>query len=95
MRTHTTIVALAEDASAINHLTVDDPPVFQVYHRPNEPVAKDTNQSIWVHHPLLGLKLQEKMKELEIECMVVAPGIEYETYEDLWDFLWQKFLGES
>lgn len=84
------VAALAEDASAINHLTPDDPPVFMYYSRPNETVTAETEQAVWVHHPLLGLKLQEKMKELGIESIVVAPDIKDTTYEDLPAFLISK-----
>ncbi|MEM9282317.1 MAG: alpha/beta hydrolase [Verrucomicrobiota bacterium] len=84
------VVALAEEASAINHLTDDDPPVYMEYNRPNNPVTIETSQGEWVHHPLLGLKLQEAMAELGLECIVVGPGIEDETYEDVHDFMIRK-----
>lgn len=84
------VAALAEDASPINHLTKDDVPVFMVYNRPNEPVTKESSQSMWVHHVLLGLKLQEAMKELDLECIVTAPDLEENRYEDLFDFLIKK-----
>ncbi|MCH9653537.1 MAG: alpha/beta hydrolase [Planctomycetes bacterium] len=84
------VVKLAEEASAITHLTRDDPPVYMSYNRPNSKVTIETNQSIWVHHPLLGLKLQEAMRKLNIECIVKAPDIEDDSYEDLYDFLIKK-----
>lgn len=66
---------LMEDASPITHLTVDDAPVYMVYGRGNVPVDADTNQGVWVHHVLLGLKLQEAMEPLGLECVVRAPGV--------------------
>lgn len=84
------VAALAEEASAINHLTEDDPPVYMEFNRPNEPVTKETLQGVWVHHPLLGLKLQEEMNSLGLECIVVAPDIIDETYEDITNFLIRK-----
>lgn len=89
------VVALAEDASAINHLTKDDPPVYMMYGRPNTEVTAETSQGEWVHHVLLGLKLQEAMRELGIECTVTAPELEDESsYEDLFDFLMKKLKTE-
>ncbi len=88
---HTPRVAkLAEDASPINHLTSDDPPVFMVYGKPNSKVTADTPSKIWVHHPLLGLKLQEAMHKLKLECIVTGPGMEDNKYQDICDFLIKK-----
>jgi acetyl esterase/lipase len=84
------VAALAEDASPINHLTRDDPPVYMAYNIPNERVTAQTNQGVWVHHPLLGLKLQNAMRRLGIESVVNAPGIEDGRYRDIYDFLIQK-----
>ncbi len=81
---------LAEDASPITHLTRDDPPVYMSYNRPNSKVTTKTDQATWAHHPLLGLKLQEAMSKLGLECIVNGPDIEDATYEDIFDFLIQK-----
>lgn len=65
------------DASPITHLSEDDPDrVYMFFNRPNTPVTKDTPQGEWVHHVLLGLKLQEAMAKLDKTCIVVAPGLE-------------------
>lgn len=84
------IIALAQDASPINHLSADDPPIFLSYGRPNDPVTLETSQSEWVHHPLLGIKLKEAMDALELECIVTGPGIEDDRYTDIYDFLIKK-----
>lgn len=54
--------ALLRDASPINHLTKDDPPIF-VYHfaRNNKPGN--------IHHPNFGKHLKDGMDELGIECI--------------------------
>ena len=54
--------ALLKDASPINHLTKDDPPIF-VYHyaRNNKPGN--------IHHPNFGKHLKDKMDKLGIECI--------------------------
>jgi acetyl esterase/lipase len=54
--------ALIKDASPINHLTADDPPVF-IFH--SERTRTDSN----IHHPNFGTYLETAMKELGIECI--------------------------
>ena len=61
------------DASALSHLSKDDVPVYATYGRGDVPVDADTNPSIWVHHVKLGLKLQEAMQPLGLECIVRSP----------------------
>lgn len=80
------------DASPVNHLTKDDVPVYMFYSRPNTEVTLETSSSVWVHHVKLGLKLQEKMTELGLECLVTAPDVipENDPYGSLEDFLITK-----
>ena len=60
---------LYEEASSINHLTKDDPPVFLYYARPMRPLPPaDTGEGI--HHPLFGTFLKERMDKLGIECQM-------------------------
>ncbi len=83
---------LMVDASPINHLTEDDIPVYMFYSRPNTEITLDTGSSEWVHHVKLGLKLQEKMTALGLECLVTAPDVipENDPYGSLEDFLIAK-----
>ena len=53
---------LLKDASPINHLTKDDPPVF-VYH-----FARNTKPGN-IHHPNFGEHLKNNMDKLGIECI--------------------------
>lgn len=90
------VAKLAEDASPINHLSKDDKvAVHMSYSRPNTPVTKDTHPSEWVHHALLGLKLQEAMRKLDFECVVVHPRLDNPDYRDLPDFLIRKLTAAS
>ena len=62
------------DASAITHLDKTDTASVSAEYRAGDlPVAADTNPSIWVHHVKLGLKLQEAMQALDLECIVRSP----------------------
>ncbi|GAB5442397.1 MAG: alpha/beta hydrolase [Fuerstiella sp.] len=83
---------LMADASPITHLSNDDRvSVYMVYSRPPVKVTRDTPQGVWVHHPLLGLKLKEAMQQYDLECHVVGPGLPDEKdYGSLDAFLMQK-----
>ena len=81
---------LMADASPITHLTKDDVPVYMVYGRGNEPVNASTSQGAWVHHVLLGLKLQEAMTALGLECHVRAPGHPESKYGSVERFIAAK-----
>ena len=75
------------DASPITHLTQDDPPCYLTFGR-NRPVTETTDPGVWVHHPIMGIKLKEAMDELEIECHVQFPdGPSPETEDSQTEFL--------
>jgi hypothetical protein len=76
---------LEHDASAITHLTADDPPVYMIYTRGDVPVTASTNEGAWVHHIRLGQKLKEAMEKLGLECTVTQGG-----EEKMHEFLIQK-----
>ena len=81
------------DASPITHLSKDDRvSVYMFYSRPNSKVTKNTQSAIWVHHVLLGLKLQEAMSKYKLECIVTSPDIpaKKSSYESLDSFLIAK-----
>jgi acetyl esterase/lipase len=85
--------ALARDASPITHLTRDDPPVYMTYGA-YEPVTPETEPGVWVHHPLLGIKLKEAMDRLSIECHVeYAGGEKPRDYASQTVFLVTKLTG--
>ena len=89
------VTKLMTDASSITHLTRDDVPVYMIYSRPNTTVTVDTSSSEWVHHVKLGLKLQEAMAGLGLECIVTAPDVkpENDPYGSLEEFLIAKLKG--
>ncbi len=69
---------LFEEASPINHLTADDPPIFLYYPQRNQPLPPNSTGGQHIHHPAFGGVLKAKMDELGIECTVrlreEAPG---------------------
>ena len=60
---------LAADASVINHLSKDDPPVFMIYNEPDAPLSQDSAPGTGIHHPKFGHILKEKMDTLGIEAV--------------------------
>jgi hypothetical protein len=64
-----------------------------LYSRPNVPVDKTTESSVWVHHVVMGLKLQEAMKKKGLECVVTAPALETEV-EDSYGSLEAFFISK-
>ena len=81
---------LAHDASAITHLTADDPPVYMVYKAGDVPVTAATSEGAWVHHIRLGQKLKEAMEKLGLECTVTQGG-----EEKMHEFLVRKLKAEK
>ena len=87
-------LALSLDASPITHLTPDDPPIYLYYGGPNRPVDETTIRGVWVHHPLLGIKLKEAMDELGMECYLeYKDGPPVTEYESQNEFIIRKLKG--
>jgi acetyl esterase/lipase len=59
---------LFEEASALTHLTADDPPVFLYYGYPMEIPPRSLADGI--HSPQFGIALKERMDKLGIECQL-------------------------
>jgi len=86
-------IRLMEDASALTHLSEDDPPVFMFYTRGNLAVGPKTAPGVWVHHVLLGLKLQAQMVQMNLECVVQSPDHPDNPYGSIEAFLISKLVG--
>ena len=84
-------LALSLDASPITNLTPDDPPIYLYYNRRNVAIDEETPVGIWVHHPMMGIKLKEAMDELGMECYIeYTDGPPVTEYESLEDFIIRK-----
>ncbi len=60
--------AMFAQASAVTHLSKDDPPVYAIYMEPRDPLPADAKPGAGIHHPNFGLKLKEEMDKLGLEC---------------------------
>jgi acetyl esterase/lipase len=59
-----------EEASPINYVTPDDPPVFLYYSEPKGPLPENAGPGQGIHHPKFGEVLKEKLDPLKIECVL-------------------------
>lgn len=88
---------LAHDASVINHLTKDDPPVFMLYGEADAPLPADAKPGQGIHHPRFGHILKEKMDALGIESVhqntsEMKPGV---RQQGLIDWLQKHLLAPA
>jgi len=68
---------MAMKASALNHITNDDPPVFLVYPERLEewdgkPLPFGTKQSKYTHHVAFGKYFKDEYDQLDLKCKVSA-----------------------
>jgi acetyl esterase len=78
-----------EDASPINHLSKDDPPVFLLYTEPDKPLHHSAEAGDGIHHPRFGRLLKHRMNSLGIECQLETMDSDVATtgYVDLFNFI--------
>lgn len=65
---------LYDEASAITHLTKDDPPLYMVYGEPDIVPPPDAKPGQFIHHPNFGRQLKTKMDALGIENVFINAG---------------------
>jgi acetyl esterase/lipase len=76
-----------KEYSPLSHVSKDDPPIFMEYPSQKKPPVKGENQDDPTHSALLGVLLQEKLKEAGVECVLVYPGQTHEKYKTSADYL--------
>ena len=78
------IMSWIKEYSPYELVTADDPPVYVFY---SVPPALGKNQKDPTHTSNFGVKLQEKMKEVGVECDLMYPGAPALKYADPVEFL--------
>ena len=73
--------------SPIEHASSDDPPIYMIY--PAPPAIGQPQQDP-THSANFGLKLQEKLKELKVECELVYPAAPDVKHASIDAFLIEK-----
>lgn len=85
---------LYDEASAITHLTKDDPPLYMIYTEADGPLPDDAGPGKGIHHPNFGRQLQQAMNELGIENVMVNGGAEVrsrDTTREMLEFFQKAF----
>jgi acetyl esterase len=61
---------LYEDASPLNYVSADDPPVILFYAEPKGPLPADAKPGQGIHHPRFGEALKAKLDPLKVDCIL-------------------------
>jgi acetyl esterase/lipase len=75
-----------KEYSPIEHVTRDDPPIALFYGGDKDAKVGDSPKDP-THSPILGIKLEEKLKATGVEVILVYPGRPSEKYKTSADYL--------
>jgi acetyl esterase/lipase len=78
-----------KEYSPMEHVTKDDPPIGLFYTGDKDSKKGDKPKDA-THSPLLGLLLEEKLKEAKIDYVLVYPGHTSEKYKNSTEYLIDK-----
>jgi acetyl esterase/lipase len=78
-----------KEYSPIEHVSKDDPPVALFYGGEKDPKKGDSPKDP-THSALLGLLLEEKLKEAGVDCVLVYPGRRDSKYHSSTEYLIDK-----
>jgi acetyl esterase/lipase len=73
--------------SPMAHVTKDAPPIYMDYMSQKVPPVVGEKQADPTHSAVMGLKLEEKLKSLGVECVLNYPGHIDERYKSASQFL--------
>ncbi len=80
-----------KEYSPIEHVTRDDPPIGLFYGGDKDVKVGDSPKDP-THSPILGIKLEEKLKATGVEVILVYPGRPSEKYKSSADYLIDRLL---
>jgi hypothetical protein len=86
------ILPWIKEYSPLALATADDPPVYLAY---NTPPALGQPQKDPTHSTNFGLKLQEKLRGLGVECCLAYPGAPGVKYRGINEFMIAKLKGPA
>jgi acetyl esterase/lipase len=75
-----------KEYSPIEHATKDDPPIGLFYGGDKDAKVGDSPKDP-THSPILGMKLEEKLKKLGVDVVLVYPGTEKPRYKNSAEYL--------
>ncbi len=88
--------ALFEDASPVNHLTADDPPVALIYNEPDLDIPATAKDGTAIHSPRFGQLLKKRMDALGVPCdlhELTVPAAHPQVQQLLADFFAARLKG--
>ena len=80
-----------KEYSPIEHASKDDPPIGLFYGGDKDAKVGDSPKDP-THSPILGIKLEEKLKALGADVILVYPGRPHERYKSSADYLIDRLL---
>ncbi|MCX6868414.1 MAG: alpha/beta hydrolase [Verrucomicrobia bacterium] len=86
------VLCWIKEYSPIAHVSADDPPIHLVY---STPPALGQEQKDPTHTANFGVKLQEKMQSVSIECELVYPGAPNVKHPQMTQYLIEKLKAPS
>jgi hypothetical protein len=75
-----------KEYSPIEHATKDDPPIGLFYGGDKDAKVGDSPKDP-THSPILGIKLEEKLKAVGVDVVLVYPGRPNAAYKNSTDYL--------
>ncbi len=78
-----------KEYSPIEHVSKDDPPIFMIYNfgKDDPPPVVGTKQKDPTHSAILGIKLEERLKAVGVDCVLDYPGHMDKRYPTIQSFL--------
>jgi len=83
---------LYEEASPLNHVSSDDPPVILFYSEPNAPLSPAARPGAGIHHPRFGAALKAMLDPLDVEC-ILRHNDDYRGQEHPEQAMYQDLVG--
>ncbi len=80
-----------KEYSPIEHATKDDPPIGLFYGGDKDAKVGDSPKDP-THSPILGIKLEEKLKAVGVDVVLVYPGRPNEKYKNSTEYLIDRLL---
>ena len=86
------ILPWIKEYSPIEHVSKDDPTIFMVYNfgKDDPQPVVGTKQKDPTHSAILGIKLEEKLKAVDVECVLNYPGHMDKRYPTIQSFLIER-----
>jgi acetyl esterase/lipase len=80
-----------KEYSPIEHVSKDDPPIGLFYGGDKDAKVGDSPKDP-THSPILGIKLEERLKAVGVDVVLVYPGRPNEKYKNSTDYLIDRLL---